>query len=220
MTLTCQPFLHVTSHWTWNRSTLGTTSVPFAVRSCRVRRSSPVISEVTMKSNHLLTLQTPLVKPKFTIAVSVERCCHPLALWTDTCWFTLVRDPSPVLTVVRHSPPMVTCIDTRGHMVSRPLVMVTLKEKYQIVACCKIERNQGCLEVATLVEMIQLCLVLAPPTTIPMSRNFSLVSQSLVQFARKVFSMTLVWRHISCLHIQDNISSVTLVQPCIPHSKI
>ena len=93
-------------------------SVRCVRRKCHLTKSLPVTWEVITKSNQQQIPQTPLAKPRCTTAVFVERCCHLLALWIDTCWFILVRDLSHVKSVVKRSPPTVTCTDTDAPTIS------------------------------------------------------------------------------------------------------
>ena len=94
------------------------TNALFATLFWQIRKSLPHTLEATMRSNLHQIPMTQQVKPKFTIAAYVERCCLRSVPWTDTCLSILASVLSHVRGVDKLSLPMETCIDIRGLMES------------------------------------------------------------------------------------------------------
>ena len=182
-----------------------TTSVRFAAKLWSVKRTLRATCAVIMRWSHHQIQQIQLARRKFITAVYVEKCCHRSVHWTATCWYTPARDLSLVSSVVRRSQPMGTCTGTREHMEWK--FPVTQKQKTKVFQNANNSVNLGredwAMEIIT-VDKKWICPAMEQ-TTIRIWRNFLQVNQFLVQFARKLSSMTYQWKHTSFLFIQGNI---------------
>ena len=92
------------------------TSAQYAAMFSLARRTSPPISEVTTKSNHLRILRTQPARPRCTTVVSVERCSPPSHPLTATCSYTRGSVRSRASSAVRLSQRTATCTGTRERM--------------------------------------------------------------------------------------------------------
>ena len=104
------------------------TSAPCAMKPRLPKRSSPLTSGPIMRSNLIPIPMTRLVRQRSTTAVFAERCSRHSRRLTDTCWSILVNGRSAVTCVARPSRRMATCIDTRGPMATRMLLLELLEE--------------------------------------------------------------------------------------------